>query len=140
MLSAAVGQQWYPGEQWEQLLRHWRRCYPPERESPAKQTLLRQLESVTPAFVDMLTRFRPASLHGRSLTDLFPFGAQQPGQLRQLFKSWQNDQRIIRKQRPCLVFAALAQARFDGRLNPFREQMLLNQCLQHWAYRAATKI
>ncbi|MFN0217015.1 MAG: hypothetical protein ACKVT2_22385 [Saprospiraceae bacterium] len=139
MLSAAVGERWYPGQQWEQLSRHWRYCYPPERETPAKQVLLRQLESVTPAFVDMLTRFRPASLHGRTLKDLFPLGTQQPDQLRQMFKNWQNDQRIIRKQSPCLVFAALAQARFDEQLNPFLEQILLNQCLQHWAYRAAVK-
>ncbi|HRI59876.1 MAG TPA: hypothetical protein PK228_09135 [Saprospiraceae bacterium] len=140
MISAAVGQRWYPGEQWEQLKHHWHQCYPIERETSSKLKLLRQLETIVPEFVDMLSAFRPGSMHGRLLTDLFPLEEQQPGQLRREFQHWNGNQRLARERPPCLVFATLAQARFDGRLDPFREQLLLNQCLQHWAYHAATKI
>jgi hypothetical protein len=38
--------------------------------------------------------------------------------------------------RPTLVFAALGQARSDGRLSPAKESIVLGKLLTHWALRA----
>lgn len=132
-ISLAFGKALYPDAQWQQLENLWNRFYPTYSLPEQKQTLLRQIEETIPAFVQLVIRYRPAKLRGKTLASIFPIAKRQPRQLRQLYQHWKKKPDVIRQVRPALVFAVLGQARADHRITPEKETVMLKELLTHWA-------
>jgi hypothetical protein len=132
-ISLAFGKALYPDPQWDHLDELWRRLYPTGNLPAGKQALLRQLEDTLPDFVRLVTRYRPARLHGRTLASIFPVKTRQPAQLRRTYLYWNKRPSAMRQARPALVFAVLGQARADHRITPERESALLRGMLMNWA-------
>lgn len=134
-ISLAFGKALYPDAQWQQLENLWNRFYPTHSLPQQKQTLLRQIEETIPAFVQLVIRYRPAKLRGKTLASVFPIAARQPKQLRELYQHWKKNPDAIWQVRPALAFAVLGQARADHRITPDKESVLLKDLLTYWATR-----
>ena len=135
-LSAAIGEALYPHPQWQRLSETWESFYPPEGVAPDTQALLQELQATLPAFAAVLINHRPPALRGRSLAEVMQTGAQQPARLTALFQSWQAQPPEMYRAAPTLVFAVMGQARWDGKLSPEDESLLLCKLLTFWALRA----
>ena len=134
-LSVALGQALYPDPQWERVKSIWNRLYPLSHERPEKQQLFRKILSTIPDFARVLINHRPRSLHGRSLREVFPVDRRQPDALRALYHAWNLNPIRMRRQPPTLVFAAIGQAKADGRMLPELEVQILAELLDYWALR-----
>ena len=136
-LSGALGKAIYPHQQWDRLLAVWDALYPPTGLAPAVNRWLAQLEATLPEFVTLLLGHQPAALAGKALRDLFPNAQRNPARLASLFG--QHQQRRVRLDMipPTLAFAAIGQARMDGKIDPETEGNLLRQLLTAWAVRGA---
>ena len=135
-LSAAIGEALYPHPQWQRLSETWESFYPPEGVAPDTQALLQELQATLPAFAAVLINHRPPALRGRSLAEVMDTGARQPARLTALFQSWQAQPPEMYRAAPTLVFAVMGQARWDGKLSPEDESLLLCKLLTFWALRA----
>jgi hypothetical protein len=71
---------------------------------------------------------------------VFQSTERQPLHLRQLYRSWMGRPDVMRDNTPTLVFAAIGQARADGRITPERESELLAYLLTYWALRGTLDI
>ncbi len=88
-----------------------------------------------PTFVSLLTNHRPKSLRGKSLGEVFTSAERQPSRLRAQLDAWGGSRLRMQLAPPCLVFAAIGQARADGRLSPEQESWMLADLLTDWAMR-----
>jgi hypothetical protein len=134
-LSCALGDRLYPHPQWQRLARLWESFYPPQGLPPAQIALLRALEVQFPAFIDRLLDHRPASLAGRSLGDVLPRPDRSPARLALLTGPGRGTRALARIS-PSVAFAAIAQARVDGRMSPEEESRITALLLRRWAVRA----
>jgi hypothetical protein len=134
-LSCAMGKALYPHPQWEQLDAIWESYYPLTGLGSDKRQLLTTIEANIPDFVALLVNHRPASLAGKMLSEVLAAADRQPEYLRAAYAAWQARPGEMRRARPSLVFAAIGQARADGRLVPEVESRLLAELLTYWAMR-----
>jgi hypothetical protein len=132
-LSCAVGDALYPHPQWAQLAGLWESFYPLERTTiTARLDLLRDLERGIPALVDHLLAHRPPTLGGRALGDLMPGADRTPANLALLTGPMHRDGGLHTAP-PTVAFAAIAQARMDGRMSPEQESLVTTRLLKRWA-------
>lgn len=132
-ISLAFGKYIYPEDQWQRLERLWESMYPTTELKPSALQLTSNLEATLSDFVKLVVEHKPLKLKGRRLRDIFPYGERQPHQLRAYYRQWKNDQEIMKKQRPSMVFAVIGQARADNVITPFTENRVLTRMLRHWA-------
>lgn len=135
-ISSAIGDALYPHQQWERLSRLWESFYPLGPLDEKKRKLLATLESTIPALTAVLIHHRPKSLRGRSLSEVLDTAPRAPAQLQILFARWQTKPWEMYRTSPSLVFAALGQARIEGKLSPEDEGNTLAKLLTHWALRS----
>jgi hypothetical protein len=132
-LSCAIGDALNPHPQWQRVARVWESYYPLDRLSGAQRDLILRLEASLPAFAELLAGHRPASLRGRSLAEALEAHDRRPERLGSLFQTWRREPAQMYRAPPSLVFAAIGQAKADGRLDPEDESELLARLLTHWA-------
>jgi hypothetical protein len=135
-LSCALGQALYPHPQWQHLAALWEACYPIGNLDQERRALIAALEQSMPAFVTLLVNHRPRALRGRSLGEVLATPERQPGNLAAAFELWHGQAELMRRAPPSLVFAAIGQARADGRMSPEEESRLLAYLLTYWALRS----
>jgi hypothetical protein len=139
-LSCTLGRALYPHPQWDRLAALWDAYYPLAGLDGTRRELLTLLQEHLPGFVSLLIHHRPRSLRGRSLLEVLDVEARQPGRLQILFQTWRHLPWRMYRAPPSLVFATLGQARFDGRLRPEDESVLLGRLLTHWALRSTLAV
>ncbi len=132
-LSCAIGDALNPHPQWQRVARVWESYYPLDRLSGSQRDLILRLEASLPAFAELLAGHRPASLRGRSLAEALEAHDRRPERLGSLFQTWRREPAQMYRAPPSLVFAAIGQAKADGRLGPEDESELLARLLTHWA-------
>lgn len=135
-LSCAIGDALYPHPQWQRLATTWESYYPVAQLDDERRQLLARLEAGMPDFAALLVHHRPQSLRGRSLLAVMGVETRQPERLGATFESWQRAPAQMYRAAPSLVFAALGQAKADGKLNPEDESELLAKLLTYWAMRS----
>jgi hypothetical protein len=136
-LSCAMGKALYPHPQWEKVDSIWESYYPLAGLRGDKRQLLTTIEASIPDFVALLVNHRPASLRGRSLGEVLAAADRQPERLRARYEAWRAAPAQMHRASPTLVFAAIGQARVDGKLTPEAESRLLSGLLTYWAMRNA---
>lgn len=136
-LSCAMGNALYPHPQWARLAALWESFYPRGDLPEGKLRLIASLEATMTNFVSLLVNHRPKTLNGRSLKEALASGERQPARLAALFQQWRASPEKIRAAPPTLVFAAIGQAKFDGRITPVEESRTLAELLTQWATRGA---
>jgi hypothetical protein len=136
LLSCTLGQVLHPHPQWARLRGVWEECYPPDGLPPARRALLDALAEALPAFAAWLAGHRVAAAGHLPLGELLNVARRQPARLVALFDHWRGQPAGMYRAAPSLVFAALGQARFDGRLSPEDEGLLVARLLTHWALRS----
>jgi len=136
-LSCAMGKALYPHPQWERLDAIWEAYYPLTGLGNDKRQLLTTIEASIPDFVALLVNHRPASLRGKTLGEVLTATDRQPEHLRTAYAGWLARPDQMRRAPPSLVFAAIGQARADGKLTPEAESRLLAELLTYWAMRNA---
>jgi len=134
-LSCALGAALYPHPQWAVLSTLWESYYPLDSLPGEKQQFFRTIEASLPAFVTLLVEHRPPKLRGQSLKEVMALPDRTPPRLQALFTAWQRQPALMQAAPPTLVFAGLAQARSDGRLDPEVESGILARMLTYWAMR-----
>lgn len=90
-----------------------------------------------PAFVSLLVHHRPRSLRGNSLKEALATPDRTPARLRAVFDSWRGSRLKMQAAPPSLVFAAIGQAKADGRLSPARESRITADLLTDWAMQSS---
>jgi hypothetical protein len=136
LLSAALGERLYPDPQWRRIQRLWEAFYPMSGLSPNVVYTLGLLRATMPEVVELLVSARPTTLRGRSIGDALASNDRQPDTLRRQTRDAVRAMRSLRDMPPTLAFAAIGQARADGRLGPRAETQGLASLLTHWALRA----
>jgi hypothetical protein len=136
-LSCAMGGALYPHAQWNELAKLWESLYPKTDLNPKSREIFAKLEQSIPEFVDLLVNFRPPALRGKSLKEVMPLEERQPSRLMEYYRAWSDSPDRMRTVPPTLVFAAIGQARVDGKISPEAESKLLTGLLQYWAMRSA---
>lgn len=132
-LSTAIGRALYPHPQWNKLAGLWESFYPREGLPEKKLAVIRQIELTMPRFVSLLIGHKPTPLNGTSLGEAFALAERRPERLAALYARWQLVPAELKKSPPVVVFAALGQARQDGRLSPEQEYRIVAQLLTQWA-------
>jgi hypothetical protein len=133
LLSCAVGQALYPHAQWERVASMWASFYPLAGLAPAEAGLFERLRASMATLVQLIAHHRPPRLRGRSLAEVLSAPERAPAGLAHAWRHWQREPAALYRARPSIVFAALGQARIDGRLSPEDESRLLAKLLTHWA-------
>ncbi len=136
-LSCAIGGALYPHPQWSALARLWESLYPTDGLDAKTKTVLAQLEASIPEFVELLVNFRPQSLRGKSLKEVMPLAERHPSRLAAYYQAWLASPAKMRTAPPSLVFAAVGQAKVEGKISPETESKLLADLLSFWAMRSA---
>jgi hypothetical protein len=137
VLSCAIGNALYPHPQWGEVADVWRSLYPPRGLHPRMRSILVDLQTTMPAFVELLVRHRLSALAGRSLAEVMPLAERTPSRLLALWDRWAGDVEAMRSAPPTLAFAVLGRARASGRITPERETVLLTELITAWALRSA---
>lgn len=132
-LSAALGRALYPQPAWQQLVNLWESYYPPHRLDPEQLDALAMLERTIAPLVKLLVHHRPASLRGKSLTEVLDLEELWPVRLRRHLQHWRSQPEDMYLARPIVVFATIGQGRMDGRITPEEENTVLGKLLTHWA-------
>jgi hypothetical protein len=135
-LSCVIGDTLYPHAQWRRIADLWEAYYPVTGLDAERSDLLSRLQAGMKEFAVLLADHLPASLKGRSLKDALQVNQRHPQQLTSLFQNWQQTPAQMYQTQPALVFAALGQAKADGKLNPEDESDLLAKLLNYWAMRS----
>jgi len=135
-LSCAIGNALYPHPQWHRIARLWDSFYPTAGLETERRDLIGRIEAAIPDFIDLLVDHRPDSLRGKSLREAMGVEARQPQRLTALFAGWTQAPDQMYRAPPALTFAAIGQARADGRLSPEDEAQLLAKLLNYWAMRS----
>jgi hypothetical protein len=133
-----VGAALYPDPQWGKLSGLWASFYPLKDDlTPQQRGLIAPLERTMPEFVRVMLTHRPAALRGKTLLEALRGADRSPARLRAEYDSWRGSFERMRSAKPSRVFAALGQARADGKLAPETEGRLLADLLTYWALRQA---
>lgn len=132
-LSCAIGDALYPHPQWKRLSVLWDSLYPLTGLPDERMQVVSLLMSSMPGFVTLLANHRPRSLRGRSLMEAIRCDKRRPQQLQILYESWRSSPQKMLAEKPSLVFAAIGQAKADGRITPERESRMLSEMLKQWA-------
>lgn len=133
LLSCAIGQALYPHPQWERIATMWTSFYPPQDLEPDKRGLFERLRATMGTLVALLAQHRPRRLRGRSLAEVLVQPERSPAALALAFRRWNAEPAAMYRAAPSRVFAAIGQARIDGRISPEDESRLLSKLLTHWA-------
>ncbi len=136
-VSCAIGNALYPHPQWGALAEIWESLYPASGLDEKTRTVLVMLESSIPELVRLLVNFRPTALRGKSLKEVMPLAEQHPSRLAGYYRSWAASPAQMQAAPPALVFAAIGQAKADGKISPEAESKLLGEMLSYWAMRSA---
>ncbi len=136
-LSCAIGNALYPHPQWARLSQLWETLYPAAGLPEEKRRAISSLLSTMPGFVTLLVNHRPKSLRGSSVMEVLRCGKHRPQQLQELYESWRSSPEQMLTEKPSLVFAAIGQARGDGRITPEKESGILAELLKQWALKNA---
>ncbi len=136
-LSCAIGAALYPHPQWSALAKLWESLYPVDGLDGQTRAVLAQLEAGIPEFVQLLVNFRPQSLHGKSLKEVMPLAERQPARLSGYYRDWLASPKKMQTVPPSLIFAAIGQAKVEGKISPENESKLLADLLSFWAMRSA---
>lgn len=136
-LSCAMGHALYPHPQWHAVAKIWESLYPTIGLDDKKLAILVGLEASIPEFVQLLVNFRPKALRGKSLKEVLPLAERHPSQLAAYYQKWMASPAKMRMASPSLVFAAIGQAKADGKISPESESKLLTELLSYWAMRSA---
>jgi hypothetical protein len=121
----------------ERTSRRWDSFYPTDGLGEDTRRLLGRLVASIPEFLRVLLNHQPAALRGRSLMEVMAVQDRQPAQLGAHYQRWRSHPPQMYRAQPSLVFAALGQARADGRLSPEQESTILAQLLTQWALHSA---
>lgn len=140
MLSCAIGGVLYPHPQWDSLARLWESFYPLDKLDAQRRQIIAALIASIPRFVRLLAGHRPKALQGKALQDVMGVQERQPSRLRRQFELWGGDPGAMRSAQPTLVFAAIGQARADGRISPESESRMLGEMLTLWAVDSALNV
>ena len=138
-LSATMGEALYPDQQWQKLIKLWHNLYPPYRLPSWKEKMLLEVDRTMPEFLHLLLNHKSQSLRGHSLRDVFPLHERMPGRLRQIIRKSSNSIEKLASLKPTVAFAALGQARADGKLDPIEEKRIVDELLTTWAMRYSDK-
>lgn len=128
MVSATIGERLYPDPQWERVRGLWRQLYPPADAPADVAEAISRLVPTIPALASVLAEHRPQLLQGATLAAALAHPSRRPDRLRQLFETAGSS-----GTRPALYFAALGQARWDGRLTAGQESRDVGTALTAWA-------
>ena len=135
-LSCHIGKVMYPHPQWDRLAALWNVLYPTKDLAAEKRNILDSLEAGIPEFIRVLLNHRPKTLRGRTLIQVMGSAQRQPARLTALIKQWSSIPEQMYRTSPSLAFAAIGQAKHDGRLTPHEENRMLTRLLTHWALKA----
>lgn len=138
-LSCALGGALYPHPQWQRLSATWSAYYPTDRLLPAHRAELARSQALIPRFVEDLLSHRPSAFDGSSLGQALLRPSRSPGRLQALDGERGDWARALRRVSPTVAFAAIGQARVDGRMDPEHESELLARLLEHWALETTLK-
>lgn len=133
-ISCAFGKMLFPHAAWDILWAFWKRFYPLHGLPLQKVELIENLQKMIPEFIKLVHHYRPESLGGKTLGEIFPIEERQPEALDQKFAEWQSSPKLIHRAAPTLVFAVFGQARFLGKISPKEESKILTQQLRNWAF------
>jgi hypothetical protein len=136
-LSCAMGEAMFPHPQWKDLAQAWDSFYPLHQTNPATRRVLELLEAGIPEFVALLLNHRPPALRGKSLQEVMPLGERQPKLLARYHDEWSAQPEKMKFAHPTLAFAAIGQARVNGKITPEQESETLARLLTHWAMQSA---
>jgi hypothetical protein len=132
-LSGALGQAFYPQPGWNRLMELWESYYPIEGIDTRRREIFSRLERTIPALVEVLLNHRPRALRGDSLFEALQTEELYPRRLREALQRWRSEPREMYRARPIVAFAAIGQARADGKITPEEESEVLGKLLTHWA-------
>ncbi|ADJ27291.1 hypothetical protein [Nitrosococcus watsonii] len=135
-LSCALGKALYPHPQWEELSKLWESFYPLVGLEEEKRWLLTLLDRSIPDFLEVLLNYRPQALGGAALPEIMEIGERQPRHLTKYYQAWRKSPAQMGKAPPSLVFAAVGQAKIEGKLGPEEESQILAKLLTQWALRS----
>jgi hypothetical protein len=136
-LSCGIGQALYPHPQWNGLAELWESFYPLAGLDKQRRSLLSALDASIPEFVHLLIRHRPSALKGKALAEALAVDQRQPSRLGATYDRWNVAPAGMRKASPTLAFAAIGQAKAEGKIRPEAESTLVSSLLTHWALRNA---
>jgi hypothetical protein len=131
-LSCAIGDALYPHPQWARLAGLWESFYPLDQLPAARGELLGALEIEIPRFVARLLAHRAPALGGRALGEVLPAPDRTPARLA-LLAGPARTAAALAGAAPTVAFAAVAQARLDGRMTPEEESRVTAELLRRWA-------
>jgi hypothetical protein len=134
-----MGAALYAHPQWSRLAEIWESYYPLSGLNATKRHILTSIEAAIPDFVALLVNHRPAHLHGKTLGSVITSPDRLPGNLRNLYRTWKTNPRLMRRAPPSLAFAVVGQARADGTLTPEVESRMLTDLLTYWAMKSALR-
>lgn len=137
LASIAFGRRLYPDPQWNRLESMWRAMYPPANLDQETTAVVQALQQTLPELVNMVLSLQPAMLQGQSLATAFQQQGRSPRRLRQLWSQYQNQPQRLHEVRPTLAFAAIGQARVDGRISPQAESRIISRLLLDWAVKTS---
>jgi hypothetical protein len=139
-LSCAMGAALFPHPQWGELAALWESYYPTASLDEERRELLAILERSMPGFVSLLINHRPPALRGKSLKEVFAVETRNPARLSAYYLAWRNQPAMLRSAPPSLVFAAIGQAKVDGKLSPETESRVVANLLTSWALHAVLDV
>jgi hypothetical protein len=137
LVSLAAGEALYPHPQWKAVQQMWELMYPLSGLSAELSALMELLRNSLPEFSQLLLSFRPVALSGRSLGDALCGADRTPEQLQRLWSRYRQVPDRWHTLPPTLAFAAISQARSEGRLSPEGESRLISRLLIEWAVKSA---
>lgn len=135
-LSAAMGNTLYPDPQWAALMSIWDSFYPLDGLDDERRRMYSLLEQSIPAFVSVLINHRPARLRGHTLGDALSQPTTRAEHLRDWYRAFRRDEKLVEQTAPTYTIAALGQARSDNVLTPEDESQVLGKLLTAWALRS----
>lgn len=134
-LSCAFGNALYPDPQWKNMWEMWRQFYPADDLPEEKKRVIAELEKAEAEFVDMVLRFSPPALKGKSVAAVMPAAQRQPSHLRDYLTQYKKQPDMADSISPTLLFAMAGQAKYDLTLSPGDENSWLTQQLRNWAFK-----
>ncbi len=137
LVSIAFGRRLYPDPQWDRVESMWRAMYPPQNLDSETAAIVQALQRTLPELVDLVLSLRPGLLQGQSLANAFRQQGRSAVQLRQAWARYQHQPQRLHELRPTLAFAAIGQARVDGRISPQAESRIISRLLLDWAVKTS---
>ena len=137
MVCIAMGRRLFPDPQWDRVEQLWRAMYPPSSLPPDVATVVRGLLQTLENFVQLVQQHRPPKLQGKSLEQVFREQGRGPEALRRVWERFARQPQRLHELRPTLAFAAIGQARVEGRISPAQESRVISRLLLDWAVKSS---